>query len=464
MSLERISTGIDILDGILQGGFPEGSTIMLVGSPGTGKTIMANQMMFRNAAPDYKVIYMTTLAEPQVKVMKFQQEFSFFDDSKFQQSVIYQDLGSVLCRNGPRQALVLIEELLKKHQPRVIIIDAIKSIADMIPSFTEFREFLLDLSLRLAAWGCMSLLLCEYSEEEIEIRPECAIADGIVYLCGTEEKRRQKRFMRIIKMRGTGYSGGEIMFRITGKGIEIFPRLNPVVSEQVYEKSKGRISTGISGLDEMMGGGVLRGSTTLLSGPSGTGKSVLALYFAQAGLGSGEPAVFISFEENPRRIARRAKSFGFDLGAHLDAGLIHFMHVSPIELDVDEHVHKIQVLVQKSGAKRLVIDSISSFEIGMADKNKYTDYIWALTDFFKSLGVSVLLTHEMQDSANVSQLTKHGISFVADNLLLLCYKEQGPYLKRYLRVVKMRDSGHANVMRELKIDKDGILLADNGDS
>jgi len=461
MTLERISTGIDILDDMLQGGYPEGSTIMLVGSPGTGKTIMAHQMMFRNAEPDHKVIYLTTLAEPQVKVMKFQQEFSFFDENKFQRSVIYQDLGSAMRRNGPRQALVLIEELLEKHQPRIIIIDAIKSITDMVPSLTEFREFLLDLSLRLAAWGCMALLLCEYSEADIEIRPECAIADGIVYLYGTDEKRRQKRFMRIIKMRGTGYPGGEIMFRITDKGIEIFPRLNPLVSDTVYDQNEGRISTGIKGLDEMMCGGIPRGATTLLSGSSGTGKTVLALHFAQDGLNSGEPVVYVSFEENPGEIVKRAASLGLDLRPHLDAGLINLMHVSPIELDVDEHVFKIQRLVQDTGARRLVIDSISSFEIGMADEIKYTDYIWALTDFFKASGVSVLLTHEMHDLAQVSELTKHGISFMADNLLLLRYQAQGPYMKRYLRVVKMRGSGHANTMRELRIGDDRVSLEDS---
>lgn len=456
--MDRISTGIDILDDLLQGGFPGNSTIMLVGSPGTGKTIMAHQMMFRNAAPEHKFIYMTTLAEPQVKVMKFQQEFSFFDESKFQRSVIYHDLGSVLRRSGPRQALVLIEELLKKHQPRVIIIDAIKSITDMLPSFMEFREFLLDLSLRLAAWGCTSLLLCEYSEEEIEIRPESAIADGIIYLSGTDEKKRQKRFMRIIKMRGTGYPGGEIMFKITGKGIEIFPRVNPTVRDQSYEQFEGRVSTGIRGLDEMMGGGIPSGTTTILSGSAGTGKTLIAMHFAHAGVRAGEPVVFVSYEENPREVVKRAANFGLDLRSHLDSGLFHQTHVSPIELDVDEHIFDVQTLVQETGAKRLVIDSISSFEIGMEDKIKYTDYIWALTDFFKMSGVNVFLTHEMRDSLHITGITKHGLSFVADNLLMLRFKEQGPYLKRYLRVVKMRDSRHKNEMREFWIGPGGVLF------
>lgn len=201
--MDRLSTGIKELDNILQGGFPEGTTILIVGRPGSGKTILAHQIMFHNASPEHKAIYLTTLSEPQVKVMKFQQEFSYFDHHKFQRSVFYRDLGSILRKLGPAQALVLIDELLRKHQPRLMVMDTVKTIAEMIPSQTEFREFLLDLSLRLATWGCTALLLGEYCEEEVELRPESAIADGILYLSGTEERNLQKRYLRILKMRGT---------------------------------------------------------------------------------------------------------------------------------------------------------------------------------------------------------------------------------------------------------------------
>lgn len=458
--MERISTGIAALDEILQGGFPEGATILIVGRPGSGKTILAHQMMFHNADQDNKTIYLTTLAEPQVKVMKFQQEFSYFDKDKFQKSVIYHDLGSVLRRFGPQKTLAVIDELLQKYQPKLITIDTIKTLADMIPSYTEFREFLLDLSLRLATWGCTAILLGEYSEEDIEIRPESAIADGIVYLSGSEEKKQQKRYIRILKMRGTGYVGGENVFRITGSGIEVFPRLNPKVLDQIYEQSDVRLTTGVTGLDEMMNGGIPRGTTTLVSGASGTGKTLLALHYTFAGLTQGEKVVYVSFEENPSQILKGAQSLGIDLSRYLQEGQLQLLHVSPMELDVDEHVYQIQHMVTSRGATRLVIDSISSFELGMRDKIKYTDYIWALTDYFKTQGVSVLLTHELHDSAQFSELTKHGISFVADNMLLLRYMEQGMNIKRFLRVVKMRSSKHATVLREIIINENGFIIGD----
>lgn len=139
--MERISTGIVALDELLHGGFPEGAMVLLAGSPGSGKTIMAQQIMFHNASPETKVIYLTTLAEPQIKVLNFQQEFQYFEREKFQRSVIFRDLGSVLRRHGPTQALVVIDESLREHQPRLIVIDTIKTLGEMVSSLAEYREF-----------------------------------------------------------------------------------------------------------------------------------------------------------------------------------------------------------------------------------------------------------------------------------------------------------------------------------
>lgn len=455
--MNRVSTGVPALDHLLQGGYPEGATILIVGRPGSGKTILAHQMMFHNAALGFTSIYLTTLAEPQVKVLKFQQEFSFFDSQKMQKSVIYQDLGYILRKSGPMQALTVIDELLRKYQPKLIVMDTIKTIADIIPSFHEFREFILDLSVRLATWNCTALLLGEYFEEDIEIRPESAVADGIILLSGMEEKKKQKRFLRILKMRGTAYSGGETIFTICQDGIQLFPRLNPEVSTQTYQYSTERLSTGVLSVDELMEGGIPRGSSTLISGAAGAGKTILALHFIFDGLKKGEPGLYVTFEGNPRQVIHTGSRFGMDLQRFFDSGRFHILHVSPMELDVDEHIFKIQQIVKDTGIVRLVIDSISSFELGMADKIKYTDAIWALTDYFRMMGVTVYLTHELPEG-NTTELTKHGISYVADNIILLRYIETGFQIKRGLRIVKMRSSKHDTGFHELRIENDTIDL------
>ena len=456
--MDKVLTGILALDQILDGGLPKGATILLVGRPGTGKTILAHQMMFHNAGPQNNALYLTTLAEPQIKIMRFQQEFSFYNPDRVQQSVIYKDLGGVLRKQGLTQAMKLIDGFLKEFQPQMIFIDTIKTFADIIPDTIEFREFIFDLSVRLTTWGCTTILLGEYSEQDIENRPESAIADGIIYLYGTEEKRQQKRYLRVLKMRGTNHFNGEAVFKISNDGISVFPRLNSTVIKKNYIQYSVKVPTGVSKLDELMEGGIPLASTTLVTGPSGSGKTMVALSFALVAIRSGIKTIFVSFEENTLQLINNFIQIGNDVRLYLNEGLLHIIYVSPVELDVDEHIYQIQELVRKVGAQRLIIDSISSFEIGMSDKVKYTDYIWALTDYFKANGVTVLLTHEMRGSLDFSAMTKHGISFVADNLLLLSFKEDGNNLKRYLRVIKMRGSRHSTELKELIINKDGLTL------
>ena len=456
--MKRVSTGVRELDRILQGGFPQGSTVLIVGRPGTGKTILANQIMFHNSVPDNKGVYLTSLAEPQVKVLHFQQEFDYFDKGKFNKSVIYKDLGSILRREGPEGALVFVDRLLKEHDPGLVVIDTIKTIADMISSYTEFRKFVLDLSLRTAVWGCTVLLLGEYSEEDIETRPESAIADGIIYLSGTEEEKFQKRYLRIMKMRGTDIIAGKNVFKITKQGFELYPRLKPDVENQIYYHDSDRISVGIQGLDRMMAGGLLRSTTTLVCGETGTGKTLLGLHYTDAALKKGENVVYISYEENQGQLVANAKPLGIDLKPYINDGRLQLIYIPPTELDLDELFYRVQKLVDNSQVKRLVMDSISSFEIGMVDKQKYTDYIWAFCDYFKYKGVNLFLTLESDSSDRISGITKHGISFVADNIILLRYIEEGMDLKRYLRIVKLRGCEHDTMLREIRVTENGIVI------
>ena len=399
------------------------------------------------------------MSEPQVKVVKFQQEFSYFDIDKFQQSVFYYDMGSILRKDGTDKVLAFIDELLLKHQPKIVVIDTIKTLSDMIESKQELREFILDLSLKLTVWECTALLLGEYAEREIEERPESAIVDGIIYLSGTEEKKYQKRFMRILKMRGTNYDHGEIFFKITDNGLVLFPRLNADVGEQSYNRNfSKKLSTGILDLDAMMGGGIPASTATLISGGAGSGKTLMAANFAYNGLINGEPVVYATFEENPDQFINSALSIGLDFREYLKTGQFTLIHASPVELDMDEHVFLIKDYIRKQKASRLIIDSISSFELGVLDKIKYTDYIWSLTNYLKALGVTTLMTHEIHHSIQITELTKHGVSFVADNLILLQYKEEDLEVRRYLRIVKMRSSGHEMDLREYSITGSGISV------
>ena len=461
--MERLKTGIRGLDQVLQGGIPRYSTILIAGSPGSGKTILSQNILFNyNRASGLNVLYLSTISEPQFKVIRFQQEFSFFNSEAFMDTVIYQDIGSIIRTKGIKQTLEIVDELVQQLQPALIAIDSIKAIADMLPSALAFREFISDLNIKLSLWECTVLLVGEYNEEEISRRPESAVVDGIIYLYGAEEKKFQKRYLRILKMRGTSYEAGEHLLKISQEGVNIFPRLNPLFSGsgQTYSHDFQRQSTGVPGLDQMLGGGIPAGTTTLISGETGTGKTLLALSWIVQGARENEPGLFVTYDENPLQLKRNASSFGWRADNFLKRNLLDFFYVSPIELEVDQHIHEIQQKALEMQVGRIVIDSISSFEIGMSDKYKYTDYLWGLTSFFKMQGISLTIITESLYSQGSLELTKHGTSYLADNIIILSYLRDGFETRRLLEVRKMRGSRHLATAREYMISSRGPVVLD----
>ncbi|MEW6182902.1 MAG: ATPase domain-containing protein [Bacillota bacterium] len=325
--MKRLRTGIHGLDRILSSGIPEYSSVFIAGAPGTGKTILT-QNILHNLAKEAKVLYISTLSEPQIKVIRYQQELTFFDPDAFMKRVIYHDIGGIIRQDGARRGLEEIERLVREHRPIAVAVDSIKAIVDLIGSNLEFREFISDLTVRLAAWECTALFVGEYSEDELASRPETAIADGIFFIYGMEEKKHQKRYLRVLKMRGADYASGEHLLKITKDGVKIYPRLNPVVADQSYLAFGNRQATGVSGLDRMLGGGIPAGATTLIAGSTGTGKTLLGLSWLIQGARENESGMIASFEENPLNLKWCTRTFGWELDSLEKQNLIRFFHFS----------------------------------------------------------------------------------------------------------------------------------------
>jgi len=255
LDLKRISTGIPGLDGILLGGIPEFANILLAGAPGSGKTILTQNILFNiNKTTGRNVVYFTTLTEPQIKVIRYQQKFSFFNVDTFMNSVIFQDIGYLIRTKGLREGLAAINEIVMKYNPAVVAIDSFKALAGNLPSPEHFREFLTELSIYLPIWECTVILTGEYMEDELKKQQEAAVVDGIIYLYGMDEHKHQKRYLRIMKMRGTDFFQGEHILKISRAGVNIYPRWKPGLPGETAVIGTGRQKTGTPGLDEILGG------------------------------------------------------------------------------------------------------------------------------------------------------------------------------------------------------------------
>jgi circadian clock protein KaiC len=450
-ALEKISTGIPSLDGILNGGLPRNSVNVIAGPPGTGKTILAQQIVFHNAVRDDRAPYLVTVSEPTVKILRYSQQFTFFDSDRVGQNVIYLDIGSTLLEHGLDEITHQVEQYIEQYSPTILAIDSFKAIHEVAPDAPKLREFAYRLAVRLTTWGTTTLLVGEYTRETINEAPIFAVADGIILLDHESRGMETYRYLEVLKMRGVGYFSGRHPFSISADGITVYPRLKTPATMEPYPVGETRISLGVGGLNEMAQGGVLSATSTLVAGSAGTGKTLLCLHFLLEGVRKKEPGLLITFQETPSMLRAFARGFGWDLERLEAEGLLHFLYTSPVEMGVDEHAHVIRQAIAKSGARRVAMDSLKDIELATPDKVRYKDYIYSLVNDFRRQGITSLLTSEIAEMFGAFIVSEYGISFVADNVILLRYVEMAGRVARALSVLKMRGSDHDKSVREFRI-------------
>ena len=288
--MERLSTGNARLDEVLGGGLVLDAITLVVGAPGTGKTILAEQCLFANATTERPGLYLATVSEPFDKLLRYGQALEFFDTAQLNRSVFYGDLGDAVHQHGLAAVLERLDALIKQHQPGVVVIDSFKALRTFAADEAEFRRFLHDLAGRLTALAVSSLWVGEYGPEEATDSPEFAVADGVIALETRRSAERSIRYLSVRKLRGSNFLSGDHVYRITAGGLVVFPRLADIRDDAAADRPvNDRVSTGIAALDEALEEGYWSGSTTLIAGPSGAGKSLMGLHFVFAGAALDEP-------------------------------------------------------------------------------------------------------------------------------------------------------------------------------
>ena len=453
----RIRTGNPQADEILGGGFPCNSINVVMGQPGTGKTIFAEQLLFHNATGDRPLLYVTTLSEPMTKVVAYVQRFDFFDAARLGEDIQYEDLGAALSERGPAALTGWLADAIKTRSPKIIVIDSFRAIHDLAITADDTRRFISDVAGFLSAYDVTAFLLGEYTQDDNRRFPEFAVADAIVELARQPRSTRDERFLRVLKLRGSAYRECQHAFRIGNGGLELYPRLVAPRVPENYEPLAARRPTGIPGLDKMVAGGFLAGSTTLIVGMTGAGKTTIALQFALEGIRQGEKTLYVNFQENPAQLRRAIANLGADPDALRDQGF-QLLYASPVELQIDSIVVEIFEAIKTGAIGRLVIDAVGDLAAAASDSQRLHDYLYSLIQHFAARGVTTVMTMESGEAfTGASTMNDQRFSYMSDNLIYLAWSAE-KVGHRTIRIIKMRGSAHDRETREFEIGGHGARI------
>ena len=463
VKIRKLPSGVVGLDEILGGGIPEFSFNIIAGSPGCGKTTLAHQFAFANATPERPALYFTVLGEPSIKMLRYQQQYSFFELSKLNNSVRFINLSEILVDRGLEGVLEQIAQEVALTSPAIVIVDSFRTVLRRASNAEmEIQVFVQHLGLLLTSWEATTFLIGEYAESEVRDNPVFTVADGLFWLYQVVERNSVVRKMQIMKLRGQNNVPGLHTFRITSDGIQAFSRTLGLSSEYRKTSNNLRLSCGIPELDVMLGGGIVQGDSVLVAGSSGTGKSLLATQFIAEGLRNGEPGIVALFEERPDDYVQRAASFGLDLAPEVAAGNLSIIYLRPLDLSVDESMQGILDAVAKTGARRIVIDSLAGFEMALSPgfRAEFRESLYRMIYSLTGRGVTIVSTVEIPEGANDSRFSSYSISFLTDDIIRLSYIEIEGRLRRVLTVVKMRRGDHSKEIREYEISPKGFVIGE----
>ncbi len=457
----RLASGIAGLDEILLGGFVANGIYVIQGTPGAGKTILGNQLCYNHVAGGGRALYVTLLSEQHERMLANLHGMSFFNPACITRELNYVSAFQLLERDGLAGLVTLIRREIVVQGASMLVIDGILAAEAQASSALEFKKFVHELQMLAGAGDCTMFLLT--SARDQAIAPEHTMVDGMIEICDTAYAWRSERDINVRKFRGSDTLRGRHALRISTDGITIFPRIEALLHtppRRRYKAPQARVTSGVAGLDAMLGGGLPAASSTLVLGPTGAGKTSLGLQFL-GGCTDAEPGLMLAFYETPEQILARAATIAASLPPLAETGVVQILWQSPSEDLIDRVAGDLLARIAAQGTRRLLIDGLLGFQDMTVQPGRIPLFYRALANELRGRGVTVMCTVEVPELVGpVVQPPISHLTPVTENLILLRYVEHEAALRRVLSVMKVRDSAFDHRLREFDITAEGIVLGD----
>jgi circadian clock protein KaiC len=459
MARASVTTGVPQLDLLLGGGIVSNSLLLVAGPPGSGKTVLAAQIAFAAAQRGEQVLFVTAFSEPHSKLLSNLQSFAFFDPARIGDTIKLLNVQQQITASLDQVADLIVREA-RDQAAQLVLLDGFQGMLITSGNSAAPHQFLYDLNSKLHLLGITAIITYDLPSIGEVTRPELTAVDGIVALSQELIGDQALRIIQVVKQRGAAPLLGRHTFRMTDAGIICYPRQEAVVEVRDVAMSDERVGFGVPTLDVMLSGGFNRGTTTIIAGAEGVGKTLLGLHYVGHGAAQNEPALLLTFHETPQQLIAKARIFGLDLTTAIDAGKLQIVHHPPAELNADMVAQQLRDLIVAHQPRRLVIDGLNEIERPLIERGRAHGFFASLITLLRSYSITTCITQEIDPviGRELSYAAKN-LSALADNVLLLEHSAATDRRLFTLTVLKMRYSAHDRQPHEYQIVASGFDIA-----